>query len=538
MRNKSWILLDTETSGIKAPIYAVELAAQRMCGWVPDGPPFQRMLNHGIEIPPEASRVNGYTREILERDGEDPLQVYKAFAEYVNDRPLVAYNLPYDLDQVLIPEWTRLNVEPVGVRGFCALRLTQRLLDPVPAGNHKLQTLRQFYHLPQRGAHTALGDVETVADLMQEVLRPIAEQRGLMNWDAMVAFTENAWFPSRIAFGKHKGKHYLDALEDQDLYQWLEWLSGASNKRSADMGTWYLEQLRLAEASPDPSPAMVDVSLSGSSEVVLYNDPKLETLRRLVGNARARLAELEADYTREQHSVNVVRARLFTLLRPNYERRDALRMMVEYRRKYLDSLMTEGEEEAEAITKEHEQSQEESERAYEEAAAQAEDTQELSEDDQKELKTIHRKLARLYHPDRYANEPEKQEVFQRLMQAVNDARDRGDILQLREFADDPNGFLARHGLPTLDLEDDEEVAKLRQLYDSLQARILDVYEQLEALRQSEEYELYRLSLDRPEFLKEVADQQAELLAAEIAVLEEEAERLANEIRDLTGTDPF
>ena len=93
MDGTSWILLDTETTGLKAPVYVVDLAAQRMRGWAPEGEPFCRMLNHGIGIPPEASRVNGYTREILERDGEPPLEVYGAFADYVGDRPLVSYHL-------------------------------------------------------------------------------------------------------------------------------------------------------------------------------------------------------------------------------------------------------------------------------------------------------------------------------------------------------------------------------------------------------------------------------------------------------------
>lgn len=59
MNNHPWLLLDTETTGLKAPIYVVELAAQRMRGWQPDGPAFSRLLNHGVAIPPEATRVNG-----------------------------------------------------------------------------------------------------------------------------------------------------------------------------------------------------------------------------------------------------------------------------------------------------------------------------------------------------------------------------------------------------------------------------------------------------------------------------------------------
>ena len=47
------------------------------------------------------------------------------------------------------------------MRGVLCDALAQRLMDPVPAGNCKLQTLRQYYRLPERGAHTALGDVET-----------------------------------------------------------------------------------------------------------------------------------------------------------------------------------------------------------------------------------------------------------------------------------------------------------------------------------------------------------------------------------------
>ena len=195
MDGTSWILLDTETTGFKPRCFIVELAAQRMRGWAPDGPHFRRLLDHGIAIPPEAARVNGYTREILERDGEPPLAVYEEFATYVGNRPLVAYNLSYDLDQVLRPEWERLGIDPIGLPGFCALRLAQRLLDPVPAGNHKLQTLRQYYRLPQRGAHTALGDVETVVDLLQQILRPVAEERGLTDWEALRAFAEEPGSP-------------------------------------------------------------------------------------------------------------------------------------------------------------------------------------------------------------------------------------------------------------------------------------------------------------------------------------------------------
>lgn len=74
---------------------------------------------------------------------------------------------------------------------------------------------------------------------------------------------------------------------------------------------------------------------------------------------------------------------------------------------------------------------------------------------------------------------------------------------------------------------------------TLQERILDTLAQLEQLRDSDEYELYRLSQASPDFLQEIAAQQAQQIAAEVAGLETEAERLAAEIENLTGSSaPF
>ncbi len=235
MNDSEWIVFDTETNGLIPPIAVVELAAQRMQGWDPVGPPFRFLVNQNAEISPEALRVNGYTREILERDGELPLTVYRAFADYVEDRPLASFNLDFDLDQVLIPEWQRFSLKPAGRRGLCLLRLAQRLLDPVPAGNCKLQTLRQYYRLPERAAHTALGDVLTTIDLLQDVLRPIAETRGLTTWAQLQDFSEQEWFPSRLSFGKHKGRNYTEAAFDQGLRGWLDWLTTSNNERTANI---------------------------------------------------------------------------------------------------------------------------------------------------------------------------------------------------------------------------------------------------------------------------------------------------------------
>ena len=448
MNGAYWILLDTETTGFSVPVFVVEIGAQRMRGWEPDGEPFRKLLNQNCDIPPEASRVHGYTREILERDGEPAAEVYEAFREYAGGCPMVAYNAEYDLDRVLRPEWTRLGIAPIGRAGFCALRLAQRLLDPVPAGNCKLQTLRQYYRLPERGAHTALGDVGTVADLFATVLRPIAEQRGLATWEQLAAYAAEEWFPSRIAFGKHKGRSIAEARTDAGLRRWLDGLAQSANARNARMGRWYLRSL---EAAAEPSLFVawecardLAAAVVAGRGLVLYVNPELQRLRALVDAARARLAELEAGFTVEKAKVEAMKARLFARLREHFQRRDRLRLVIGYRRKYLESLVRQGEEEAGKIAQEYRQASAQQEREYAETAAALAEKQELTAGEAAEVSQLWRKLVKLFHPDRCAHEPEKQETYHKLTAAINHAKDHGDLATLRRIAEDHRGTNGLH----------------------------------------------------------------------------------------------
>lgn len=185
MEDIEWVVIDTETSGLASPVHVIEIAAQRMRGWEKIGSGFRYLLNHNVNISPFATAVHGYTKQYISQHGIAPRIAYEQLRLYIEDRSIVSYILPFYFDRVLINEWTRLGIAPIGKRGFCALRLAKALLDPSPTGDHKLQTLRQHFRLPERRAHSALGDVETTIDLLQSVLWPIARQRGLVEWDVI-----------------------------------------------------------------------------------------------------------------------------------------------------------------------------------------------------------------------------------------------------------------------------------------------------------------------------------------------------------------
>jgi len=48
----------------------------------------------------------------------------------------------------------------------------------------------------------------------KQVLRPLAEKSGLNTWEKIVNSTKDEWFPSRLSFGKFKGRLYQEARED------------------------------------------------------------------------------------------------------------------------------------------------------------------------------------------------------------------------------------------------------------------------------------------------------------------------------------
>lgn len=533
MFDEQWILVDTETTGFKAPIFAVDVAAQKMRGWQPEGPPLRCMIDHGVDIPAEACRVHGYTREILERDGSSPAEVYRALSLYVGRLPISAYNLAYDFDKVLVPEWDRLDIDPIGTKGFCTMQLAMRLLDPVPAGNCKLQTLRQYYRLPERGAHTALGDVETTVDLVQNVLAPIADARGLDSLGAIRRYLSVAWFPSRIPFGKFKGVDFRDATTDQRLYDWLEWLSESSNARSARMGQWYLEHLTdKPSALVEATSVINSVNEAGHDSIVVYANPAVKELEALVNSARAGLAEVESEYATERNAVDVVQQRLFSLLSDAYRVRDQLQLLLEYRQHFLEALLAAGEEAAEEIDEEMASAQAEQDRSYEEAAAVAENTRQLSVDEKAEIKGLFRKLARLFHPDRFVNDPDKHETYTKMMAIINQARDDSDIELLREIAVDPDAFLLKQGWASLDFSDEKDLAQLRKLYEALQFETMNVLEALNNLRGSPEYELMDLCGNDPSHLVGIATRLRNQLDEEIEALEKEVQKIETEIGEL------
>ncbi len=73
---------------------------------------------------------------------------------------------------------------------------------------------------------------------------------------------------------------------------------------------------------------------------------------------------------------------------------------------------------------------------------------------------------------------------------------------LRRIAEDPHGFILRQGWAALDFGEERELAQLRRLWTHIELEIIRVLEAGNALRESPDYELHRLTTQTPAFFDE------------------------------------
>jgi len=109
---------------------------------------------------------------------------------------------------------------------------------------------------------------------------------------------------------------------------------------------------------------------------------------------------------------------------------------------------------------------------------------------------------------------------------------------LELIAKDPQAFIRQQGWVSVSLDPEHGLMELRSLYEHLQAKILEMIETLDELRVSAEMEIFREVERDDQAIGRITAAQREELEREIAGLEKEAERVAEEARELAGEVPF
>ncbi|MFC8428557.1 exonuclease domain-containing protein [Streptomyces sp. NPDC057253] len=198
------------------------------------------LVDPGIPIPAEATRVHKITTEMAQAEGMNPIRataqlagrIWSALSEGV---PLVIMNAPYDLT-LLDRECRRHDVTPItemiaSAKDAVILDpyVLDRRVDPFRPGKRQLEALAGYYGVTLNGAHEAGADALAAVQVTQQILRTAEDER---------------------AFSRSTYHHEVHGRDLGELYQqqklWFaaqsagyqDWLRRTKNPKAVINGSW------------------------------------------------------------------------------------------------------------------------------------------------------------------------------------------------------------------------------------------------------------------------------------------------------------
>ena len=167
----SEIILDTETTGlsVKDGHRILEIACIETENLIPTKKVFYKLINPEREVSADASRIHGYTYEIL-KNKEKFADIAKEFKEFIADKKLIIHNAPFDIS-FINSELKRLNLEKIDIKKdvIDSLEIAR---SKFPGSSNSLDNLCKKFNidLSKRTKHNALLDCELLREVYINLL--------------------------------------------------------------------------------------------------------------------------------------------------------------------------------------------------------------------------------------------------------------------------------------------------------------------------------------------------------------------------------
>lgn len=174
-------VFDTETTGVSTAHARVVSATIALIG--SDGGATERydwLINPGIDIPEQASRVHGITTAVARASGIDAAHgIQQIIAQLTSmlsrGYGLVIYNAPYDLT-LLSAEAQRHGLAfPETIEPVLDPLVLDKQLDRYRKGKRTLEAVAAHYGVPLHTAHDAGADAIAAGNVLQAITRKYAD---------------------------------------------------------------------------------------------------------------------------------------------------------------------------------------------------------------------------------------------------------------------------------------------------------------------------------------------------------------------------
>ena len=164
------IVLDTETTGLdpRSGDRVIEVAAIELFNFMPTGGTFHHVIDPERDVPEEATRVHGFTAEML-RGKPRFADIAEAMLDFIGEDEIIAHNAPFDFG-FLDAEFLRCGMPRLDRgRMVDSLDIAKRRYPGMP---NSLDALcrRLAVDNSMRTSHNALLDVKLLAEVFLQLM--------------------------------------------------------------------------------------------------------------------------------------------------------------------------------------------------------------------------------------------------------------------------------------------------------------------------------------------------------------------------------
>jgi len=172
LENEPYVILDCETTGLEAATSEIiEIAALKVeKGDIQSV--FNKLIKPKNPLPPEIIRLTNITPEFL-MDAPPLSEVISPLLQFIGNTALVMHNADFDLSFIKYHIFQPRKKE-LGNSTICTLKAARFLLPNLQS--HKLVNLAQYFGIPARNSHRALGDAETTLALWYKLIPLLREK--------------------------------------------------------------------------------------------------------------------------------------------------------------------------------------------------------------------------------------------------------------------------------------------------------------------------------------------------------------------------
>jgi DNA polymerase III epsilon subunit family exonuclease len=183
LRGLSCVVLDIETTGLE-PVAneIIEIAALKIDqGEISDV--FNSLINIGRPLPAEIINLTGITDEMLAA-GRDKVAVLKELIAFIQDWPLIAHNVEFDIPFLNHHLGLTLGTS-LPNQQICTLKLARKVVPGLPS--YRLQKLADHFAIPAPLVHRAPGDVEITFNLWLKLVG-LLETQGITTLEKLLSY--------------------------------------------------------------------------------------------------------------------------------------------------------------------------------------------------------------------------------------------------------------------------------------------------------------------------------------------------------------